>query len=178
MAIQHGLENDVIRAEFFLPPPGAFGIQGGLNPHDIMDMGEQWPPQELVDEHKEQIDYSDKYADEVFEYRWVTVPRAIQHLFPQTQTLSEKEWRARGIVMSRGWVHYDHHAPEANVLLFRRPLHTDPKTGQAPPEIMKKAKEREDMIRDLENRQREAIAERERRQHQNRSRSRSRRVVR
>ena len=22
--------------------------------------------------------------------------------------------RARGIVMSRGWVHYDHHAPEAN----------------------------------------------------------------
>ena len=33
---------------------------------------------------------------------------------------------------SRGWVHYAIHRPEPHILLFRRPLGTDPVTGRVP----------------------------------------------
>ena len=58
----------------------------------------------------------------------------------------ESEWRCHGITMSRGWEHYDHHSPEANVLLFRRVIGTDPKTGLVPPQLMAKVQEREEYI--------------------------------
>ena len=40
------------------------------------------------------------------------------------------EWRAIGIQQSRGWEHYLLHKPEPNILLFRRPIQTDQRTGK------------------------------------------------
>lgn len=34
--------------------------------------------------------------------------------------LLEEEWRGIGITQSLGWQHYEVHAPEPHVLLFRR----------------------------------------------------------
>merc|ERR1719453_1271455 len=104
------------------------------------------------------MDYSEKYCDDVFEYRRVTVPRAMLPTLPPNRCMREAEWRARGITMSRGWQHYDHHTPEANVLLFRRVRGTDPKTGKIPPAMREKVLEREAYLRELEQlRQRRLI---------------------
>eukprot|EP01068_Selenidium_serpulae_P013642 Selendium_serpulae@DN5988_c1_g2_i10.p1 len=80
--------------------------------------------------------YSERYADEVYEYRHVLLPKAMTR---EAQTilarrpqplLSESEWRGLGVQQSRGWIHYINHKPEPHVLLFRRPLGTDPTTGK------------------------------------------------
>lgn len=108
----------------------------------------------------EDIDYSDKYSDDVYEYRRVTVPRAMLQTFPQGRTMEEWEWRQHGIVMSRGWEHYDHHAPEANVLLFRRVLGTDPRTGLIPPKMALKVQQRLQYVQELEQARQRMIQER------------------
>ena len=36
--------------------------------------------------------------------------------------LTEDEWRGLGITQSLGWEHYECHAPEPHILLFKRPL--------------------------------------------------------
>jgi hypothetical protein len=46
--------------------------------------------------------------------------------------LTEQEWRSLGAQQSLGWQHYEIHLPEPHILLFRRPLGTDPTTGKAP----------------------------------------------
>ena len=77
--------------------------------------------------------------------------------------MDEKEWRGIGVQQSRGWAHYAihryeshsspslshtlthhfyHNSPEPHILLFRRPLGTDPTTGKINPEMQRKAKER------------------------------------
>lgn len=48
---------------------------------------------------------------------------------PKNRTLNETEWRGIGVQQSRGWEHYACHRPEPHILLFRRPLGTDPLTG-------------------------------------------------
>ena len=48
---------------------------------------------------------------------------------PKGRLLSESEWRALGVMQSRGWAHYEIHKPEPFILLFRRPIGTDPLTG-------------------------------------------------
>jgi len=78
--------------------------------------------------------------------------------------MAEAEWRSHGITMSRGWQHYDHHSPEANVLLFRRVLGTDPKSGQIPPEMAEKVNKREAYIAELEQMRQRMIQEQARRQ--------------
>jgi len=35
--------------------------------------------------------------------------------------LMEEEWRSLGITQSLGWEHYEVHAPEPHILLFKRP---------------------------------------------------------
>ena len=57
---------------------------------------------------------------------------------PKGRLLSENEWRSLGVQQSRGWVHYEIHKPEPHILLFRRPLGTDPNTGNAPANILQK----------------------------------------
>lgn len=71
----------------------------------------------------DEIYYSEKYYDDVYEYRHVILPKSISKLDKKDHLLSEDEWRALGIQMSVGWVHYHRHAPEPNILLFRREHH-------------------------------------------------------
>ena len=90
--------------------------------------------------YPDEIEYSDKYHDDLYEYRHVLLPKAVYKSMPKGRLLTENEWRSLGVQQSRGWVHYEIHKPEPHILLFRRPLGTDPNTGIAPPEIMEKIK--------------------------------------
>jgi cyclin-dependent kinase regulatory subunit CKS1 len=79
-----------------------------------------------------EIEYSEKYNDDVYEYRHVHLPKHVYRRMPRGRLLSETEWRALGVQQSRGWIHYEMHRPEPHILLFRRPVGTDPLTGAAP----------------------------------------------
>eukprot|EP01038_Epipyxis_sp_PR26KG_P011459 gene11459-15351_t len=87
------------------------------------------------------IDYSEKYQDGKYEYRHVILPKDQAKNIPKNRTLSENEWRNMGVQQSRGWEHYALHRPEPNILLFRRPLGTDPLTGEVDPDLERDAKE-------------------------------------
>ena len=78
------------------------------------------------------IQYSEKYNDELYEYRHVILPHDVAKLTPKGRLLTETEWRQIGVQQSRGWEHYAIHKPEPHILLFRRPLGTDPQTGKVP----------------------------------------------
>mmetsp|Transcript_52933 Transcript_52933/g.123706 ORF Transcript_52933/g.123706 Transcript_52933/m.123706 type:complete len:103 (+) Transcript_52933:28-336(+) len=78
------------------------------------------------------IQYSEKYDDEMYEYRHVILPSDIARCVPKGRLLTEVEWRGLGVQQSRGWEHYAIHKPEPHILLFRRALGTDPVTGKAP----------------------------------------------
>ena len=91
----------------------------------------------------DEFDYTPVIRDDVFEYRQAVLPHCCARHLPPDRLLSEPEWRAAGVTMSRGWVHYDAHAPERHILLFRRPLGTDPKTGDAPKAQVSAAARRE-----------------------------------
>ncbi|CAM9359923.1 unnamed protein product [Ectocarpus sp. 12 AP-2014] len=88
------------------------------------------------------IDYSEKYVDGSFEYRHVILPKATAKILPQSRLLTEDEWRNLGVQQSRGWQHYAVHTPEPHILLFRRPLGTNPVTGRVDPELEREAKEK------------------------------------
>mmetsp|Transcript_42523 Transcript_42523/g.74653 ORF Transcript_42523/g.74653 Transcript_42523/m.74653 type:complete len:101 (-) Transcript_42523:105-407(-) len=96
--------------------------------------------------YPDEIEYSEKYADERYEYRHVILPKAIAKdmlkITSGKRLLEEGEWRGLGVTQSRGWVHYEIHRPEPHILLFRRPLGTDPTTGKVPDMVMP-GKERE-----------------------------------
>ena len=101
-------------------------------------------------------DYSDKYSDGIYEYRYdltlklpevfffvrhVILPKDWTGRLPKNRLLDEQEWRNLGVQQSRGWAHYAYHRPEPNILLFRRPLGTDPQTGDVNPELERQAKD-------------------------------------
>jgi len=82
-----------------------------------------------LEEYIDRIHYSDRYSDDLYEYRHVILPKPLlklidRNLFqPNTDVLrllTETEWRGIGITQSLGWEHYEVHAPEPHVLLFRR----------------------------------------------------------
>ena len=95
--------------------------------------------------YPDEIEYSDKYADDVYEYRHVILPKRVakemMRYFQQPdpaksgskagepRLLTETEWRNIGVQQSRGWQHYETHRPEPHILLFRRQLGTNPVTG-------------------------------------------------
>mmetsp|Transcript_1370 Transcript_1370/g.1711 ORF Transcript_1370/g.1711 Transcript_1370/m.1711 type:complete len:96 (+) Transcript_1370:115-402(+) len=85
------------------------------------------------------IEYSEKYHDCKYEYRHVILPKEMTKRMPRGKLLSEKEWRSLGVQQSRGWVHYEIHRPEPHILLFRRKLGTDPKTGKVNPKLLRAA---------------------------------------
>ncbi|XP_072744113.1 cyclin-dependent kinases regulatory subunit isoform X1 [Anoplolepis gracilipes] len=72
----------------------------------------------------DQIQYSEKYCDDKYEYRHVILPIDLARHVPKTHLMTETEWRNLGVQQSPGWVHYMMHGPEPHVLLFRR-LRTD-----------------------------------------------------
>jgi cyclin-dependent kinase regulatory subunit CKS1 len=54
-----------------------------------------------------EIEYSDKYSDEYYEYRHVILPKDIyKKISSKGKLMSEAEWRSLGIMQSRGWAHY------------------------------------------------------------------------
>lgn len=85
--------------------------------------------------YPDEIEYSDKYSDSLYEYRHVILPKYVaRQLYRITlgkRLLLEAEWRSAGVQMTRGWTHYEVHAPEPHILLFRRLLGTDPQNGTA-----------------------------------------------
>lgn len=58
------------------------------------------------------------------------LPKDLAKNISPNRLLSDAEWRALGVQQSRGWMHYATHRPEPHILLFRRPLGTDPTTGE------------------------------------------------
>jgi cyclin-dependent kinase regulatory subunit CKS1 len=91
-----------------------------------------------LEEYIEKIHYSDRYSDDHYEYRHVIIPKQLLKMLPKEyfnpddsgvlRLLSEPEWRGIGITQSLGWQHYEVHAPEPHVLLFRRPVNYAPPT--------------------------------------------------
>lgn len=84
-----------------------------------------------------ELKYFDKYYDDMYEYRDVILSQEISS--QMNRTLSEDEWRELGIQQSRGWVHHatlrcGHYG--SPILVFRRPLGTDPKTGKSTDKIL------------------------------------------
>ncbi|GBE81708.1 Cyclin-dependent kinases regulatory subunit [Sparassis crispa] len=83
-----------------------------------------------LEEYIEKIHYSDRYSDDEYEYRHVILPKPLFKMIPKQlfnpdksgtlRLLTEQEWRGIGITQSIGWEHYEVHAPEPHVLLFRR----------------------------------------------------------
>ena len=49
-------------------------------------------------------------------------PQDLTKLVPRHKLMTESEWRALGVTMSPGWIHYMIHEPEPNILLFKRAL--------------------------------------------------------
>jgi len=70
----------------------------------------------------------------------VTLPRSFYQLYKDRikAPLTEKEWRGLGIKQSRGWEHYGCHQAEPHILLFRRPIFTDPNAGLQNQELRQK----------------------------------------
>ncbi|ETW86190.1 hypothetical protein HETIRDRAFT_43527, partial [Heterobasidion irregulare TC 32-1] len=79
-------------------------------------------------------------SDDEYEYRHVILPKPLFKLIPKQyfnaddsgtlRLLTEPEWRGIGITQSLGWVHYEVHAPEPHVLLFRRLKNFDQQYAQ------------------------------------------------
>ncbi|KAJ2449698.1 hypothetical protein EV183_004750 [Coemansia sp. RSA 2336] len=68
-----------------------------------------------------EIYYSERYSDDEFEYRHVSLPEGLRKYLPHPPRLmSEDEWRGLGVRQSPGWEHYMVHEPEPHVLLFKR----------------------------------------------------------
>eukprot|EP00667_Euglena_gracilis_P029126 EG_transcript_38103 len=72
------------------------------------------------------IQYSEKYSDDVNEYRHVILPKEISKILPKGKLMTEREWRSVGVQQSLGWEHYLIHRPEPHVLCFKRPKNYQP----------------------------------------------------
>ncbi|KAL1916564.1 uncharacterized protein VTP21DRAFT_5755 [Calcarisporiella thermophila] len=73
-----------------------------------------------IEKYSDQIIYSERYYDDEFEYRHVTLPKQLARYIPPGHLMTENEWRSLGVKQSRGWEHYMLHAPEPHILLFKR----------------------------------------------------------
>ncbi|PVU97377.1 hypothetical protein BB561_000581 [Smittium simulii] len=74
-----------------------------------------------IGKYEGEIYYSDRYYDDEYEYRHVTLPEPLRKYLPNpNRIMLESEWRGLGIRQSPGWEHYMVHAPEPHVLLFKR----------------------------------------------------------
>jgi cyclin-dependent kinase regulatory subunit CKS1 len=93
--------------------------------------------------YPKQLEYSEKYYDEYYEYRHVILPKEIFKQLPFNRLLTEPEWRIMGISQSKGWINFTRHKPEPHILLFRRPMGTNSETGITPPDILTKIQEYE-----------------------------------
>ena len=63
----------------------------------------------MLKQQQEKPEYSERYLDDEFEYRYVILPREMVADIKNKQILTEEEWRGMGITQSRGWAHYGFH---------------------------------------------------------------------
>ncbi|KAJ7572039.1 regulatory subunit of cyclin-dependent kinase [Mycena floridula] len=110
--------------------------------HNFEDAGEEQPDAAALKAQKlaelfDKIRYSDNYTDDTYVYRHVTLPKQLLKIVPQDywnqatgalRLLSEEECRLIGVMQSPGWCHYASHAPEPQILLFRRHIESYPET--------------------------------------------------
>ena len=94
-----------------------------------------------------QIEYSEKYADDEYEYRHVHLPTDVYQIrkswYRYKRLLEEDEWRTLGIRQSRGWQNYEVFDREPHVMLFRRPI---PKAAMATGEAPVATEEQQDAV--------------------------------
>uniref|UniRef100_T1J6P5 Cyclin-dependent kinases regulatory subunit n=1 Tax=Strigamia maritima TaxID=126957 RepID=T1J6P5_STRMM len=64
------------------------------------------------------IEYSDKYSDDEYDYRHVTLPVVLARLVPRTHLMTETEWRNLGVKQSVEWKHYMFHGPGMKLVVF------------------------------------------------------------
>lgn len=83
------------------------------------------------------FEYSTVYADDKFEYRVVDgrgiLPRKAGPL------MTTEEWHELGIQMSKGWIHVSWSKEYPAQLIFKRPIGTNPATGNVDPVLREAA---------------------------------------
>ena len=95
----------------------------------------------VIDRFFAPLFYSPRIAPLFASTRHVILPKELAKTLSKTRLLHENEWRQIGVQQSRGWQHYAIHRPEPHILLFRRPLGTDPQTGKVDQELKRVALE-------------------------------------
>ena len=66
----------------------------------------------------EGIMYSDKYDDENFEYRHVTLPPDLAKLVPRNHLMTETEWRNLGRFSEENKIKYDMYAVTSSKMSY------------------------------------------------------------
>ncbi|KAI8323685.1 CKS-domain-containing protein [Martensiomyces pterosporus] len=95
------------------------GLGGDGQPHRKLALEEQMAAD--IKQFSDDIYYSERYYDDEFEYRHVSLPEGLRKYLPNPPRLmTEDEWRSLGVRQSPGWEHYMVHEPEPHVLLFKR----------------------------------------------------------
>ena len=63
----------------------------------------------MLRSQQDKPEYSERFMDGSFEYRYVVLPREAATELKNKKVLTEEEWRGMGIQQSRGWEHYGFH---------------------------------------------------------------------
>ncbi|KAJ2721226.1 hypothetical protein GGI07_004101 [Coemansia sp. Benny D115] len=83
-----------------------------------------------VAKYSPEIFYSDRYHDDEYEYRHVSLPKGLRRYLPKPpRILTEDEIFNLGVRQSPGWSQYMVHLPEPHMLLFRRDRVPNPSAG-------------------------------------------------
>ena len=90
------------------------------------------------------IEQSNKYYDDYYEYKHLILPEAIyKKLGKERKLLTKDDWEKLGIELTNGWEHYLIYENEPHILLFRRPIGTNPNDGKYPDDCYEKLKKYE-----------------------------------
>ena len=93
--------------------------------------------------YPEEMEYSDKYRDECYEYRHIILTKKQAKMIRDIPGLIPEEiWRGQfNIQVTKGWKNYCRYPGEPHIILLRRPIGTDPSTGIVPENVLKKIEE-------------------------------------
>ena len=72
-----------------------------------------------------EIEHSEKYYDELNEYKHVVLTERAAYALPRHRCLRPNEYQKFGIMQTPGWVHYFSVPHERHILMFKRPLRTN-----------------------------------------------------
>jgi cyclin-dependent kinase regulatory subunit CKS1 len=77
----------------------------------------------IIENNYSKIKYSDKYEDDKFQYRNITLPNEMKKLLSGNTLLTEKGWRELRILGGPGWEHYYIYKAKPEIILMKRPIH-------------------------------------------------------